>query len=94
MNLAYELDLVRRGLVDFPETEFSASSLNDLRPIGAKINILIEQLNENVLTKEQIVASLKSLKEELGLLTNNVIPFVNIAAEDLLRFATTLEESE
>jgi cellulose synthase/poly-beta-1,6-N-acetylglucosamine synthase-like glycosyltransferase len=94
MNLAFELDLVRRGLVDFPENEFSSSSLDKLRPIGAKISILIEQLNENVLTKEQIVASLKSLKDELGLLANNAVPFVNVAIEDLLRFANTLEESE
>ena len=94
MNLAYELDLIRRGLVDFPETEFSVTSLNEVRPIGAKINILIEQLNESVLSKEQIVDTLKTLKGELDLLTSNVIPFVKIAAEDLLRFATTLEESE
>lgn len=94
MNLANELDLVRRGLVEFPETEFSTTSLNEVRPIGAKINILIDQINENALSKEQTVDTLKTLKSELDLLTSNVIPFVKIAAEDLLRFATTLEESE
>ena len=94
MNLELELDFVTQGLVDFPENEHNAASLAEVRPIAAKITILKYQVKENVLSKEQIIASLGSIKAELDALESNVLPFVNIAAGDLLRFATALEESE
>lgn len=93
MNLADELDFVRRGLIEFPENEHNASALAQVNPIAAKLGILKDQVTENVLSKEETIASLGSLKAELDAL-DSVLPFVKIAAEDLLRFATTLEESE
>lgn len=93
MNLADELDFVRRGLIEFPENEHNASALAQVNPIAAKLGILKDQVTENALSKEQTIASLGSLKAELDAL-DSVLPFVKIAAEDLLRFATTLEESE
>lgn len=93
MNLADELEYVRRGLMEFPENDYSAAALVELQPVAAKMTILKDQVIENALSKEQIIASLGSLKAELDAI-NSVIPFVKIAAEDLLRFATTLEESE
>lgn len=93
MNLADELDFVRRGLIEFPENETNVAALAEIRPIAAKLEILIDQVKTNVLSKEQILDSLKSLKNELDAI-DSVLPFVKIAAEDLLRFATTLEESE
>jgi hypothetical protein len=93
MNLELELELVVQGLIKFPENEHNASALAELRPIAAKITILKDQVAENALSKEQIIASLGSLKAELDA-HDSILPFVKIAAEDLLRFATTLEESE
>jgi hypothetical protein len=93
MNLADELDFVRRGLIEFPENEHNASALAQVNPIAAKLSILKDQVTENALSKEETIASLGSLKAELDAL-DSVLPFVKIAAEDLLRFATTLEESE
>jgi hypothetical protein len=93
MNLAYELDLVVRGLIEFPENEHNAAALAEVRPLAAKITILKDQVTEDVLSKEQVITSLQSLKAELDAF-ESVLPFVKIAAEDLLRFATTLEESE
>ena len=93
MNLANELDLIVQGLVNFPENEHNAAALAEVRPIAAKITVLKDQVTENVLSKEQIIASLGNLKAELDAL-DSILPFVKIAAEDLLRFATTLEESE
>lgn len=93
MNLADELDFVRRGLIEFPENEHNASALAQVNPIAAKLGILKDQVTENALSKEETIASLGSLKAELDAL-DSVLPFVKIAAEDLLRFATTLEESE
>jgi hypothetical protein len=90
MNLAYELDLVVRGLIEFPENEHNAAALAEVRPLAAKITVLKDQVTENVLSKEQTIASLQSLKAELDAF-ESVLPFVKIAAEDLLRFATTLE---
>ena len=57
MNLELELDFVTQGLVDFPENEHNAASLAEVRPIAAKITILKDQVKENVLSKEQIIAS-------------------------------------
>lgn len=93
MNLELELDLVVQGLINFPENEHNAAALAEVRPIAAKITILKDQVTENVLSKEQLIASLGNLKAELDAL-DSILPFVKIAAEDLLRFATTLEESE
>jgi hypothetical protein len=93
MNLTDELDFVRRGLIEFPENEHNASALAQVNPIAAKLGILKDQVTENALSKEETIASLGSLKAELDAL-DSVLPFVKIAAEDLLRFATTLEESE
>lgn len=93
MNLVEELDFVIRGLIELPENEHNAAALAEVRPIAAKITILKDQVKENALSKEQIIASLGSIKAELDAL-DSVLPFVKIAAEDLLRFATTLEESE
>jgi len=93
MNLASELDFLVKGLVDFPENEHNASALAAVRPIAAKITILKDQVTENALSKEQTIASLQSLKAELDA-HESILPFVKIAAEDLLRFATELEESE
>lgn len=93
MNLADELDFVRRGLIEFPENEHNASALAQVNPIAAKLGILKDQVTENALSKEQTIASLGNIKAELDAL-DSVLPFVKIAAEDLLRFATTLEESE
>jgi len=88
-----ELDFVIKGLVNFPETDHSAPALAEVRPIAAKLTILKDQVTENALSKEQTIASLGSIKAELDALTST-LPFVKLAAEDLLRFATTLEESE
>ena len=93
MNLADELDFVVKGLINFPENDHSAAALAELRPIAAKLSVLKDQTTENALSKEQTIASLGSIKAELDAL-NSVLPYVKIAAEDLLRFATTLEESE
>lgn len=93
MDLANEVDLVRRGLVDFPENDVSAAALAEVRPIGAKLGILKDQILTNALSKEETILSLNNIKAELDALTST-LPFVKIAAEDLLRFATTLEESE
>jgi hypothetical protein len=93
MNLELELDLVVQGLVNFPENEHNSTALAEVRPLAAKITILKDQVKENALSKEQTIASLQSLKAELDA-HNSILPFVKIAAEDLLRFATTLEESE
>jgi hypothetical protein len=93
MNLELELDLVVQGLVNVPENEHNAAALAEVRPLAAKITILKDQVKDNVLSKEQIIASLESIKAELDVL-DSVLPFVKIAAEDLLRFATTLKESE
>jgi len=90
MNLAFELDLIVRGLIEFPENEHNAAALAEVRPLAAKITVLKDQVTENVLSKEQTIASLQSLKAELDAF-ESVLPFVKIAAEDLLRFATTLE---
>jgi hypothetical protein len=90
MNLELELEYVVRGLVDFPENETNAAALAELRPLAAKITILKDQVKENALSKEQTIASLQSLKAELDA-HESILPFVKIAAEDLLRFATTLE---
>jgi hypothetical protein len=90
MNLELELDLVVQGLVNFPENEHNATALAEVRPIAAKITVLKDQVKENALSKEQIIASLGSLKAELDA-HESILPFVKIAAEDLLRFATTLE---
>jgi hypothetical protein len=93
MNLASELEFLVKGLVDFPENEHNVSALATVRPIAAKITILKDQVTENALSKEQIISSLESVKSELDAL-DSVLPFVKIAAEDLLRFATDLKESE
>jgi hypothetical protein len=93
MNLADELDFVRRGLSEFPENEYSAAALVELQPVAAKLSILKDQVTENALSKEQIIASLGNLKAELDAI-DSVLPFVKIAAEDLLRFANLVEESE
>ena len=93
MNLAFELDLIVRGLTEFPENEYSSAALIELQPIAAKLSVLKEQTTEDVLSKDQKIASLLSIKTELDVI-DSVLPFVKIAAEDLLRFATTLEESE
>jgi len=90
MNLANELEIIVQGLVNFPENEHNAAALTEVRPLAAKITVLKDQVTENVLSKEQTIASLQSLKAELDAF-ESVIPFVKIAAEDLLRFATTLE---
>jgi hypothetical protein len=90
MNLTNELENVVKGLIEFPENEHNAAALTEVRPIAAKITILKDQVKDNVLSKEQIIASLQSLKAELDVF-ESVLPFVKIAAEDLLRFATTLE---
>ncbi len=93
MNLTTELDLVVRGLIEFPENEHNAAALAEVRPIAAKITILKDQVTEDALSKEQTISSLESIKAELDAL-DSLLPFVKIAAEDLLRFATTLKESE
>jgi hypothetical protein len=90
MNLELELELVVQGLVNFPENEHNAAAIAALRPLAAKITILKDQVKEDALSKEQIITSLGSLKAELDA-HESILPFVNIAAEDLLRFATTLE---
>ena len=90
MNLANELEIIVQGLVNFPENEHNAAALTEVRPLAAKITVLKDQVTENVLSKEQTIASLQSLKAELDAF-ESVLPFVKIAAEDLLRFATTLE---
>jgi hypothetical protein len=90
MNLELELDLVVQGLINFPENEHNAAAIAELRPLAAKISILKDQVKEEALSKEQIIASLGSLKAELDA-HESILPFVKIAAEDLLRFATTLE---
>lgn len=94
MNLANEIDFIRKALVEFPENEANAASLAEVRPIGAKMEILKDQLLTNALTKEQTILSLNNLKEELDALTTSVLPFVKIAAEDLLRLSQNVEESE
>jgi len=93
MNLAYELDLVVRGLIEFPENEHNAAALTEVRPIAAKLTILKDQAIEDALSKEQLIASLESIKAELDVL-DSVLPFVKIASADLRRFAISLEESE
>jgi len=90
MNLANELEIIVQGLVNFPENEHNAAALAEVRPLAAKITVLKDQVTENVLSKEQTIASLQILKAELDAF-ESVLPFVKIAAEDLLRFATTLE---
>lgn len=93
MNLAEELDFVRRGLIEFPENEHNASALAEINPIAAKLNILKDQVTEGSLSKEQTITSLENIQAELDAITS-ILPFVKIASEDLLRFATTLKESE
>jgi len=93
MNLAYELDLVVRGLIEFPENEHNAAALAEVRPLAAKITVLKDQVTENVLSKEQVITSLENVKGELDVL-DSVLPFVKIAAADLLRFVNLLKESE